>query len=152
MSRCKHGGRKGRTKTTEYMSWDKMVYRCHNAKAINFPRYGGKGIRVCDRWRKFINFLADMGPKPSPFHSIDRFPNRSGNYEPGNCRWATRIEQGRGKSNNRSITFGGETMLVVEWSERLRIKAGTISNRIDRLGWSIERALTTTPRPRRKAA
>lgn len=82
--------------TAEYRAWIMLRQRCHNPRARKFPDYGGRGIRVCERWMDFAAFLADMGPKPSPAHSIDRV-NNDGNYEPGNCRWATPKEQ----SNNR---------------------------------------------------
>lgn len=84
--------------TPEFLSWKSMLQRCLNPKATGFDRYGGCGIRVCERWLSFENFLADMGSRP-PERSLDRFPDKCGNYEPGNVRWATRAQQ---RANRRS--------------------------------------------------
>lgn len=89
-----HGEASNKTSSAEYRTWAKMIERCENPKVINFANYGGRGIRVCERWRSsFEAFLADMGRKPSPKHSIDRYPDNDGNYEPTNCRWATAKQQ-----------------------------------------------------------
>src|SRR4051812_27100935 len=82
-----------RTESKEYRAWANMLTRCYNPKYVNFHRYGGRGVRVCERWRlSFDAFLADVGPATSPQHTLDRFPDRSGHYEPGNVRWATKQE------------------------------------------------------------
>lgn len=91
-----HGNARPGRVTTEYRSWQKMKRRCDAADDKDFHRYGGRGITICKRWRKFENFLKDMGRKPSRIHSIDRI-NNDGNYEPGNCRWATPKQQARNR-------------------------------------------------------
>lgn len=92
-----HGG----TKSVEYNTWAQMKARCYNSKSHNYINYGARGITVCDRWKNsFGAFLKDMGPRPSPKHSIDRI-NNNGNYEPNNCRWATNSEQVRNQRNTR---------------------------------------------------
>lgn len=83
----------GKRPSPEYRTWCAMRTRCANPNNDRWHQYGGRGIRVCERWELFENFLADMGPKPTPKHSIDRWPNNDGNYEPGNCRWATNAQQ-----------------------------------------------------------
>lgn len=90
--RRKHGMHNSRT----YKSWQAMKERCTNPKQKGYPSYGGRGITVCERWRTFGNFLADMGERPAG-HTLDRYPNNGGNYEPGNCRWATPRDQARNR-------------------------------------------------------
>lgn len=90
----------GDSRSAEWWTWIGMIQRCEDANHHNWERYGGRGITVCERWRSsYAVFLADMGRKPSPKHSIDRYPNNSGNYEPGNCRWATASEQRQNQRN-----------------------------------------------------
>lgn len=95
----KHGHSKPKYISRIYKIWQQMKQRCGNPNAYFYHRYGGRGIKVCERWNKFENFLTDMGEPPSKDHSIDRFPNNDGNYEPSNCRWATRLEQASNQSS-----------------------------------------------------
>lgn len=122
--------------------WHDMIHRCYNANNVSYQRYGGRGITVCDRWRESVYaFLDDMGPRPSEKHSIDRYPNNDGNYEPGNCRWATQQEQIDNSSVPRLILFRGVTRSVSCWSRALGIDHRTLFKRLSS-GWSIEDALT----------
>jgi hypothetical protein len=139
-----------RTDTPEYVTWRCMLRRCTNRKHEQWKNYGGRGITVCERWRKFENFYADMGERPSRQHSIDRIDNSVG-YSPENCRWALPREQSRNTRVNRLLTHDGETLTLTDWSKRKRIGDGTIRQRLRR-GWSTERALTMPPRAWRRAA
>ena len=131
-----------RKRSPEYMAWAQMKLRCLNPKSPKYPRYGGRGISVCSAWLEFDAFIADMGARPSPDHSIDRIDN-DGDYEPSNCRWATRTQQQRNREANRRLTHDGETATLAEWAERLGISTATLYSRVGRLGWSVEKALTT---------
>lgn len=124
-----------------YNAWSNLLNRCYNPTNWKFPRYGGRGITVCERWRvSFENFYADMGDRPSPLHTLER-ENNNGNYEPDNCKWATRKEQARNRSTNRLLTAFGETLPLASWAERYRLGPGTLRMRILR-GESVESALT----------
>lgn len=125
----------------EYRAWAAMKTRCSNPRADRYAHYGGRGIRVCERWHTFANFLADMGPCPSAEHSIGRLDNDA-NYSPANCRWETAAEQARNTSSNVWLEFGGERLILEDWAARLGIKRTTLWHRIRR-GWSAEKALTT---------
>jgi hypothetical protein len=122
-----------------------MRERCHNEKCAAYPHYGGRGITVCARWSDFESFLADMGERP-PGRSLDRV-DVHGNYEPSNCVWATKRQQNRNRTNNRVVEHNGKAMCIAEWSEVSGIPFHALVDRIDKLGWSFEEALT---RPLRK--
>lgn len=124
-----------------YHIWNSMIRRCTNPKHKYYSDYGGRGIKVCDRWLKFENFLEDMGEAP-PGLTLDRIKNKKGYYKE-NCRWATWRQQQRNRRDNRPITHNGKTQLLIEWAEETGIDRKTIAARIDRYGWSTERALTT---------
>jgi hypothetical protein len=129
--------------TAEYKTWANIRSRCEDQKHISFKYYGAKGVKVCERWQAFQNFFADMGLRPSKHHSIDRYPDKNGNYEPGNCRWATEVEQQNNRSNNMLITSGGVTMTEPNWARKLGFGRQIIRQRILR-GWSVEKSLSKT--------
>jgi len=122
-----------------------MIERCTRPAHHAWSNYGGRGIEVCERWRSFEAFLADMGERPVG-KTLDRYPNRDGNYEPGNCRWATWAEQRSNSRQNHMLTFRGEECTLTEWSRRVDIGKSTIRQRLLK-GWSVEAALTTAPLP-----
>lgn len=124
----------------EYRIWLGMRARCENPKTAGYQRYGGRGIKVCDRWKSFPDFLNDMGARPSPEHSIERI-DVNGNYEPFNCKWATRAEQGTNKTNNFRIEFNGITQTLSEWASASGVERRLLAWRI-RQGWTLEQALT----------
>lgn len=139
-----HGESRLGKETAEYQVWRSMVNRCYCPSDTNYPRYDAVGIRVCQRWRdSLIAFVTDMGRRPSDGHSIDRIDSR-GNYEPENCRWATRTEQNRNTKRNRMITIDGVTRCMSEWSEITGIPAMTIKSRLER-NWSIDQLFIKAP-------
>lgn len=129
------------TGSPEWHTWRGMKQRCENPKHKAFPRYGGRGITVCERWRAdFLNFLEDMGERPSPAHELDREDN-DGNYDSDNCRWVLRPVNNRNRSTTRKLTAFGRTRYVLEWAEDLGIDPRTLRARLDR-GWSPEDAVS----------
>lgn len=121
-----------------------MIDRCRNKNTKNYNRYGGMGVTVCERWKTgFAAFIEDMGKRPSPRHSLDRYPDKNGNYEPGNVRWATAKEQARNTRCNRILIFRGESRSMAEWAEIVGIPYRTLQARICTLKWNVKRALTT---------
>lgn len=130
-----------------YHTWYSMMDRCHNPNSENFPSYGECGISVCESWRNdFLQFAKDierlLGPKPSLDHSLDRFPNNDGNYEPGNVRWGTRSQQACNRRSNHLLEFKGKRQTISEWGRELGLEKNTLQARI-RKGWSVERLLST---------
>jgi hypothetical protein len=137
----------GQTNTRLYHIWHNIKRRALNPSDKDWPRYGGRGIGVCDRWRdSFEAFAADMGQPPSDAHSIERINNEDG-YQPANCKWATRHEQGRNKRNNRIVEYRGRSMPLSEACEQggAGISWHTARNRMKH-GWSVERAVETKSR------
>lgn len=129
----------GMTKT--YRSWALAKSRCLRPADPRFDYYGGRGIAMCDRWAEsFQAFLADMGERPAET-TLDRIDN-NGNYEPGNCRWATRKEQGRNKRTNRILVYQGEEKTLPEWADIFGFHRELVRKRLG-MGWSVEKALTT---------
>lgn len=119
-----------RKKSKEYRTWQHMKSRCHNPNTSGFENYGGRGIIVCAEWRNsYLTFLRDMGRSPSEYHSIDRIDN-NGNYEPSNCKWATRSEQNSNTRRTRFIRYKGEEKTITQWSEELKINRTTLSRMI----------------------
>ncbi len=139
--------------TQEFTAWRSMKQRCYTPATPMCKRnYRDRGIIVCERWNNsFQNFRQDVGPRPSPDHSLDRWPNNDGNYEPGNVRWATRTEQRRNTRFNRMITFNGKTQPQSAWVEETGLMWDTIYRRL-RSGWSIEKTLTTPALIKRRRA
>lgn len=137
-----HAPKSSRGGSKEFRAWRSMRQRCYQETQHNYHRYGGRGIRVCERWLEcFENFLADMGTAPSPCHSIDRIDN-DGDYEPGNCRWATSREQQRNRCNSRLLTFGGVTQTMAQWADQTGLSYAAIKCRLRR-GRTVEEALRT---------
>lgn len=128
----------GATQTPEFQAWISMKKRC-----LRHIHYAGRGIKVCDRWaNSFAAFLEDMGPRPTPNHSLDRI-NNDGHYEPGNCRWATATQQARNTRAVLMITYQGRTACLVEWASHLGLHRVTLKKRLEK--WDRNRALTEPP-------
>lgn len=146
------GLKHGASGTTEYKIWAAMKRRCVPGSE-NARHYGDRGIRVCKRWERFEAFFADMGPRPSKSHSIDRV-NVNGDYCPSNCRWATPSEQAKNTSRTRMITAFGETKCARDWfnDPRCSVCETTIVDRIDRLGYKPEQAISLPSSGRKRRA
>jgi hypothetical protein len=144
----KHGQSKRGLTTQIYKCWVQIMQRCYNPKHKHYKNYGGRGIKVCDRWHVFENFYVDMGDCPLGL-SLDRRDN-NGNYELGNCRWATSKEQMNNREYNVWYTHKGETKNITQWARHLGMSVATLCARLNELGWSIEKALTTPVRKWRR--
>lgn len=140
-----HGHCANGKSTPEHKAWSSMRERCNNPNHRHYKGYGGRGITVCERWNSFENFFADMGPRPSDKHSIEREDNSLG-YSPDNCVWATSAEQNRNKRNMRYVEIDGETRYLREWCRVLGRSVSTVSGRIFR-GMDPVKALTTPSAP-----
>ena len=128
--------------SAEYLIWQGMLGRCFCTTTGNYKRYGGRGIRVCDRWRKsFVAFITDMKVRPSARHSLDRWPDQDGDYTPDNCRWATKQEQQRNLRSNRLLTFEGRTQCLTAWAIEVGLTREALNNRLSR-GMGVADALT----------
>jgi len=131
-------------KAPEYLAWRAMKQRCQNSSCRAYQNYGGRGISICERWKKYENFLADMGSRPGPHYSLDRIDN-NGNYEPKNCRWATRKEQGNNRRTTKLICYLGKTMSLKEAAAIAGLDHRVVYKRIE-FGWSALKAITTPAR------
>ncbi len=163
-TRTTHGQTRDHKPSKLYHCYTNILKRCYDPKCDMYHRYGGRGITMCARWKSDrAAFFADMG-EPKPDQSIDRIKNDRGYWcgkpecsecgpagrEP-NCQWTDAATQARNKSNNRTLTHGGRTMTMKDWSRETGIPYGVLQSRIDVLGWSVDRSLTTPSRSRRVA-
>lgn len=123
-----------------YSSWRLMKQRCLNSCSPTYMYYGGRGIKICRRWLKFENFIADMGERPNG-KSLDRYPDKNGNYEPSNCRWATRKQQSLNTRRNITLEYNGLSMPLSAWAEHFGLNQQTLRQRVLINHWPIERAL-----------
>lgn len=133
-----------------YWVWADMRSRCQNPNHAGYKNYGGRGIKVCARWVSFENFSADMGPRP-PSATIDRIDN-DGNYEPGNCRWATRAQQNSNRRNCIFVEDAGDRVTLKEYCRRRGLVYRAIAKRIRSRNWPVDLALSAPAGYRRKAA
>jgi hypothetical protein len=138
----KHGATIGRRVASWYRAWTHMKDRCLNKSNKDYHLYGGRGITVCQKLMDAAGFYEDMGDRPTSEHTLERKDN-DGNYEPGNCVWATKKEQGRNRSTNHLITYNGRTLCITEWAEILGIPYRTLWMRLTNLEWPVEKALTS---------
>jgi hypothetical protein len=139
-SKIKHGHNQVGQMSSEYKSWESAKQRVTNPNCEGYESYGGRGIAMCDRWlESFSEFLKDMGPKPSPHHTIERLDSDDG-YYPGNCVWATLAEQNRNKKGVIRITHNGKTQCAAEWERELGFRDGAIREKLSK-GLTFEQAI-----------
>lgn len=138
-AKTKHGHARNGAPSRTYSSWEAMKARCGNPNHGRYADWGGRGIAVCERWQKFENFLADMGEKPKGL-SIERLDN-NGNYEPGNCKWASAREQQLNRRVQR-YEVNGESLSISDAAARLGMQWKSVHSRLQ-VGWPVERAFTT---------
>lgn len=138
----------GMSKTKIYQTWQSMIGRCYNERDEAYKYYGGRGISVCPQWREsFETFYRDVGPRPSEEHSLDRYPNNDGDYEPGNTRWALRVEQMGNTRRNHLLTVDGRTECLAVWAREAGISYVSILKRI-KSGMDVAAAVSTPRRDR----
>lgn len=141
-----------RVSTLERSTWYSMLERCYNPKSSSYKYYGAKGVRVCRQWKNsFQQFLADVGPRPTIKHTLDRYPNTNGHYEPGNTRWASKREQALNKRATVKVLWQGEMIPLFEYAAKVGVNKRMISKRIQR-GWDIEDAMTVPSNARCKSS
>ena len=128
----------GKSRTKIYGVWLNMHRRCSDPSTSSFKDYGARGISVAPEWFKFETFLADMGERDSPAHSIERKDNSKG-YSRENCKWGTRTEQAQNRRSSRFIEYKGERLVVSEWARRVGLDRDTLLQRLN-LGWDLEKA------------
>jgi hypothetical protein len=139
MNSVTHGHRRNGHTSKIYYIWAGIIQRCTNQNYKYYKDYGGRGIRVCERWLKFENFYKDVGDPPEKL-TIDRI-NNDGDYEPSNWRWATQKDQCRNQRTNLIITYNNQGKCLSEWAEIYGIKYGTLWNRVVKLKWDFEKAI-----------
>ncbi len=142
LAKIKPGFKHGLSRNSIHSRWSGMKARCNNPNNPRYADYGGRGIKLCERWHDFQSFLDDMGMPPFRGATLERKENSKG-YEPGNVIWATNKVQCRNKRDNRLITFNNKTQCISAWAEDVGISRSTLKHRLGRLGWSTKRALTT---------
>jgi hypothetical protein len=130
-------------KTPEYRTWISIRRRCNNENTADYPQYGGRGIKVCERWDSFEAFLEDMGKRPSNRHSIDRIDSNA-DYSPENTRWATSTEQTRNTRRTRFFTFYGKALCLNDWAAICQIDRMIVTKRLAR-GWPVKHAFWMPP-------